>query len=522
MTVSTRIRSGFVLILVVATAACGRGSDESNVTSNTPAADQKIVAASSCENLGEQAEADGYLLECTATDNGSFWIAKGPVGQDPNSDNGSGSDSSSLLGTSCDAKSELTWTVIGVVVCDGGKYRFAVPEDFPPTPSGGYTSRPDWYPTLNQILGAGRPEPTCAASTVKFTHPVVPLDQLATTIPYGAMIGDHITPIDHAYLGIKSLEKPKTQRTEDDYIDVTAPADGIITELSSLGAPWTNRVTIDHGCGIYTLYMVLNRPSGVLADAYEEMTAKGGYLPLSVPVKAGEVFGQQRDNALDFNVFDGSQWLSGFASPVSYLTDDTWKPYTADYLPFFSGEIRTVMESSLQRTSAPRVGKIDHDVIGAAAGNWFLDGTFGYGGKSVDLYRNATTPIPGGPVEGKNANSWSHLSISPHEVDTEQWVFSIGWFTDPKGDFPQMLLGIPAGKPAPSQLTSVVGPVVYDLYQLGYTYKRPSGSEASAPVGYKLQRGQSKGRVVLHVNADGTLSLEVGTEFTSAKRTYRR
>jgi hypothetical protein len=268
--------------------------------------------------------------------------------------------------------------------------------------------------------------------------------------------------------------------------------------------------------------MVLNRPAGVLANAYEEMTAKGGYLTLSVPIKAGDMFGQQRDNALDFNVFDGSQWLSGFASPASYLTGDTWKPYTADYLPFFSGAIRTAMESSLQRTSAPRVGKIDHDVIGTAAGNWFLDGTFGYGGNSVDLYRNATTPIPGGTVEGKNSYAWSHLSISPHEVDTEQWVFSIGWFTDPKGDFPQMLLDIPAGKPAPAQLTSADGPVVYDLYQLSYAYTRSSGSEASAPVGYKLQRGQSKGRVILQVNADGTLSLEVGTEFTSAKRTYRR
>ena len=509
-------------ILVMATAACGSGSDKSNVNSNTPAADQKIVAASRCENLGEQAEADGNLLECTATDNGSFWLAVESVGQDPNSDNGAGSDSTATLGASCDTKSELTWTVIGVVVCDGGKYRFAVPEDFPPTPSGGYTNRPDWYPTLTQILGAGRPEPTCAASTVKFTHPVVPLDQLATTIPYGAMVGDHITPIDHAYLGIKSLEKPKTQRTEDDYIDVTSPADGVITELNSLGAPWTNRVTIDHGCGIYTVYMVLNRPSGVLATAYEELIAKGGYLPLSVPIKAGEVFGQQRDNALDFNVFDGSQWLSGFASPASYLTGDTWKPYTADYLPFFSGEIRTAMESSLQRISAPRVGRIDHDVIGTAAGNWFLDGTFGFGGKSVDLYRNATSPIPGGPAEGKNSYAWSHLSISPHEVDTEQWVFSIGWFTDPKGDFPQILLDIPAGQPAPSQLTSAVGPVVYDLYQIGYTYTRPEGSEASAPVGYKLQRGQSKGQVILQVNADGTLSLEVGTEFTAAKRTYRR
>lgn len=95
-------------ILVMATAACGSGSDESNVNSNTPAADQKIVAASSCENLGEQAEADGYLLECTATDNGSFWIAKGPIGQNPKSDNGSGSGSTATLGASCDAKSELT------------------------------------------------------------------------------------------------------------------------------------------------------------------------------------------------------------------------------------------------------------------------------------------------------------------------------------------------------------------------------------------------------------------------------
>ena len=51
-------------------------------------------------------------------------------------------------------------------------------------------------------------------------------------------------------------------------------------------------------------------------------------------------------------------------------------------------------------------------------------------------------------------------------------MFSIGWFTDPKGDFPQMLLDIPAGKPAPSQLTSAEGPVVYDLYQLSYAYTR--------------------------------------------------
>jgi len=320
---------------------------------------------------------------------------------------------------------------------------------------------------------------------------VIPLASLTTTIPYGMMIGDHVTPIDHAYLGLKSLEIPESQRKESDYVNVTAPGNGTITELSSLGAPWTNRVIIDHGCGVYSVYMVLNRPTGVLAKYVSEMNAKGGYLPLSVPIKAGEVFGQQRDNALDFNVFDGSQWLSGFAYPASYLTADTWKPYTADYLPFFSGAIRTAMENSLQRTTAPRVGKIDHDVIGSASGNWFLDGTVGYGGRATALYQNATTPIYSGPVDGKNSYAWSHLSISPHEVDVDQWVFSIGWFNDPKGDLQQMILDVSTGKPAPSSLTASSGAVVYDLYQLSYNYSKPAGSMASAPVGYKLQRGQS-------------------------------
>lgn len=38
------------------------------------------------------------------------------------------------------------------------------------------------------------------------------------------------------------------------------------------------------------------------------------------------------------------------------------------------------------KTSSPRVGKLDHDVIGTAAGNWFLDGTFGYGGNFNSVY----------------------------------------------------------------------------------------------------------------------------------------
>ena len=503
---------------VIGLAACGGSGGGADTQSESASGD--IREASPCDNVGERAEVDGLLLECTTTNNGTFWHAVGSA----SGDSGDSGDSGATLGSACEIANRLQWSVFGVLICDGGTFRYAVPDDFPAAPPGGYTSRPDWYPTITQILGSGKPEPECDSSQVAFSHPVVPLDRLTTTIPYGAMIGDHVTPIDHAYLGITSLSIPDSQRTESDYVDVTAPGDGTITELSSLGAPSTNRVTIDHGCGVYSVYMVLNRPSGVLAEAYEELTSKGGYMPLSIPITAGEVFGQQRDNALDFNVFDGSTWLSGFVNPASYLTGDTWKPYTADYLPFFSGDIRDAMTNSLQRTSQPRIGKIDHDVAKTASGNWFLDGTFGYGGKSISDYLTATSPVQGGPVEGKNSYSWSHLSISPHEVDTSRWIFSIGWFKDPKGDFPQMVLDIPVGSPTPDALTSANGPVVYDLYQLTHEYPGSGAGNNydSLPVGYSVGTGQPQGQVVLQVNSDGSLSVEFGSSFTSKKRVYRR
>ena len=428
------------------------------------------------------------------------------------------------LGSSCKKEGEIEWNGLVVVICKSGKVRYALSADFPKTPNGGYTSRPTWYPTLTQIMSGGNSvEPKCSPSSIKFSKPVVPLDKMAPSIPYGMMVAGHVTPIDHAYLGITSLSKSKSERTESEWVSVPAPGDGTITELSTLGAPDTNRVTINHGCNLYSVYMVLNKPSGVLAKYVDELAAKGS-INLNVKVKAGDEFGRQRDNMLDFNVFDGTQWLPGFANPASYLSMEAWKPYTADFLPFFSDDIRSGIEKWMQKTTSPRVGKIDHDVIGAAAGNWFLDGTFGYGGNFNSVYEKATSTVGGGQVEGKNDYSWSHLAIAPHEVDTSQWMFSTGWFNDPKGDSVQALLVIGSGQVTPDKLTSASGAITSQLAQ--FSYQEPAGSPARsagsmAPwaVGYKVVGGSNKGSVTLQVNADGSLSLEIGS---SGKRTYRR
>ena len=421
-------------------------------------------------------------------------------------------------------------------ICKGGKVSYVLATDVPKTPANGYTSRPDWYPTLSQILdGPGAKEPTCAPSSIKFTSPVLPLDQLAPSIPYGMMVGGHVTPIDHAYLGIKALSKSASQLTAADYVPVTAPADGVITELSNLGSPNSYRVVINHGCNLYSVYMVMNKVTGVLASLASQ-ASNSGYLKTNVKVKAGEEFGRQGETMLDFNVFDGTQWLSGFQNIQAYLTLDTWKPYTADYLPFFSSEIRTAMEAQLQKTSSPRVGKIDHDIAGTASGNWFLAGTNGYAGRLNSDYVNATTMIGSGSVPGKNDYSWSHLAIAPHQVDTKAWVFSSGWWNDPKGDADQAALIVSSGQVTPDKLTASSGMVVYQLAQLSYTppagvVPNPPGSMAPWPVGYTVVTGRERGVVALQVNADGSLSLELNTSitsisgftaFTAAKRTYNR
>ncbi len=524
------------------------------VASAKPAANKTATEGFLCtEGSAPTKSANGTTLYCTKGGDGkSSWRPQaqqgsgsgtGTGGGGGGGGNGSGGGNNQnasfklgQLGASCSKNGELAWNGLMTAICKNGKVSYVLATDVPKTPTNGYTSRPDWYPTLAQILGGpSAKEPSCSPSTIKFTSPVLPLDQLAPSIPYGYMVGGHVTPIDHAYLGLKSLSKSASQLTSADYVAVTAPADGVITEVSNLGSPNSHRVVIDHGCNVYSVYMVMNKVTGVLASLASQ-ASNNGYLKANVKVKAGEEFGRQAETMLDFNVFDGTTWLSGFQNPQAYLTQDAWKPYTADFLPFFSSDIRSAMEAQMQKTSSPRVGKIDHDIAGTASGNWFLAGTNGYGGRLNSDYENASAMLGSGAVPGKNDYSWSHLAIAPHQVDTKAWVFSSGWWNDPKGDADQAALIIGSGQIAPDKLTASSGMVVYKLAQLSYTppagvATNPPGSMAPWPVGYTVTTGSDKGVVALQVNADGSLSVEINTSitsisaftaFTSAKRTYNR
>ena len=522
------------------------GNSASNNT-NSGAVIEGVICDISKNSSGRSSA--GAALVCTKGSDGKYSWRPPQTGGGTGTGSGSGSGGGTNAGApSADDKTYLYGKRLGMscskdgvfglvdgalAICANAKVRYALQTDIPATPSGGYKVRPSWYPTLAQQFGES--EPKCAPSSIKFTSPVIPLDQIAPIIPYGAMIGGHVTPIDHAYLGVKSLYKAPASRTESDYISVTSPADGTITELSSLGSPTSHRVVIRHGCNLISVYMVLNRPSGVLAPYAAELASKGS-VNVNVAIKAGQEFGQQRDNALDFNVFDGTSWLSGFANPFSYTSQDQTKPYTANPLPFFTAAIQTAYQAQLQRATGNRIGKIDYDVIGAASGNWFLDGTIGYSGNLITTYKNATSLVIGGSVAGKNDYSWSHLAIAPEPVDTTKWIFSTGWWTNPDGDATQVMINIGDGQVTPDKLTAASGLVAYQL--VTFVANDPPGSPTGGPgyaiphaVGYTVGAGIVRGVVGLQVNTDGSLSVEINasmtsasqfTAFTGAKRTYHR
>ena len=433
------------------------------------------------------------------------------------------------IGTPCRA-GQYSYNGFLLVCSDRGTFRYALHEDVPPTPEGGYLARPSWFPTLGTIFRATNAPACSLTGRVTFTSPVIRPEDLVVTVPQGMVAGDHVTPIDHGYLGVKGLGIPRAARTEDDYVAITAPADAEVIEVSSLGSPTSMRVVLAHGCDTYSVYMVINRLTGALAHLQDDVQRGGRPELRGLRILAGEEFGRQRDNPLDFSVHDGASWLPGFLAPFAYTSSDSWKPYTVDPWPYFTPELAEFYESRMQRVSAPRWGVIDQDVPHTAAGNWFLDGTVGYSGRSVESVRSATTPLAGGPIDGKNSFAWSHLAFLRHWVQSARFIMSIGWWANEAGDPRAFLIDAVSGQPDPSQLTVNAGVVVYRLR----TWSSGPGlnNESPAPIGYDLVPGNVVlGLVAVQVNPDDSLTIEpvpgatdpaTFKAFTASKRIYRR
>ena len=281
-----------------------------------------------CKTAGEQTGIPNGTAICKADASGALhWESYNPNNPNGGGSNTGGSNPSGSapqsnnlrLGDACQTDGTFGYGDGMITICDKGKARYAVPTDVPAAPAGGYTKRPDWYPTLAEIFSPKVDE--CPNGKVTFGAPFLPLEHLTRTVPAGAMIAGHVTPIDHMYVGIDTLDREPSTLTDADYLPITAPADGWLIDVGSLGSPTSHRVVIVHGCGIVSVYMVINKLTGVLASVADSID-HGGRLEAPVPIKMGDEFGRSQgghDNPYD---------IDGPLTRVDWSAASEWRELT--------------------------------------------------------------------------------------------------------------------------------------------------------------------------------------------------
>lgn len=351
--------------------------------------------------------------------------------------------------------------------------------------------------SANQCRGEGAP----------YKLSVLPMkpEDFSHIVPYGIMIGAHVTPVDHQYFSPMIFRSPK------DTYEVRAMADSDIVGLEihppQNGSNGRIRLVFSITCTYFYYY-----------DLVTSVVPKIDFKNLPVPVKAGEVIGRIGGQTLDFAVWDTTRPLPGFVAPSRYYDAEPWKIYTADPLEYYAPDIRATALSKYVRQADPRSGKIDYDVDGTLAGNWFREGTGGYGG-----------------LKGEGAGGYwtGHLSFAPDWYDPSIFYISVGYLASENGAPDNQFL-VPRGAPGPAQVNVDSGLVKYPLTSHwswrktdGTTWDNMSFADA---VTVDDSRATAEGCALVQMVEARKLTFETFLKkdcgsaggFTSAAKTYTR
>jgi len=344
--------------------------------------------------------------------------------------------------------------------------------------------------------------------TVQFTFPPRKIGDIGIIEPMGLMLSAHVTPIDHQYY----YPSVWTQElSEESMKDVFSPADGVVTELQSMPAYFNQgkgtqygdyRLIIHFTCEFYAIYIHVNQ----LSDKLKNAVGNGERITAPVEVNAGEYIGRAR--AFDFSVHYEKSFLTGFVVPEHY-SREAWKIHTVDPFDYFAPEVKAQLLTKNIRTDSPLGGKIDRDIDGRLAGNWFEENTNGYQGTRDPEY-------------------WvTHASFSPNALDEEQFIISLGDFAGEAKQF-----GAKGNSPDPKTVGVETGLVKYELVE--FEHKDETGNywnRMSYVKGLKAENmNEVRGTVLVQLLEKRKLKLEVFpgkkasevSGFTSTAKTYER
>jgi hypothetical protein len=330
---------------------------------------------------------------------------------------------------------------------------------------------------------AATTDPTAAPcdGDVTFSHAPVDLDAVEYLTPFGLMTDSHVTPVDHQYF--QNFVEPDRE------IAVYAPGAGRVTSIQHFGAPVTEdpqgivddfRIVIEHTCTVSSIFIHIGELIPRLA-AFDP--GVGNYASVDVPVEAGERIGTFTGN-VDYNLVDLAFTTDGLIDPASYA-QEPWKIHVPDTFAFFEEPIAQQMADLSLRIVEPRGGRFTYDIDGRLVGNWFREGTNGYGGADPDRY-------------------WAgHLAFAYNHIDPTMVMVSIGTFQDRSGQF-----AVAGNGPDPADVTAGSGPVVYQLVDWDYRVDGERWDRISYAAGIEATPGTEASGIIA-VELTGTRELRV-------------
>ena len=256
------------------------------------------------------------------------------------------------------------------------------------------------------LLNANRPTVVKHSKSAPVTFTCIPLESNAYSeiIPLG-----NLNPPGHTFPS-EFINFVLINETGSEIYDVRAPAAGVITGIKY--NPYTvgnveyddYDVRITHTNTFESIfYHLSDLNESILDKAGDLMPNSQEWVPVSLPVEAGEVFGKAKVRPGEYTL----AWLVvNWEGPPKFIHPETYPPRTAYAvcpLDYLTDSLKNEAFQKVKRTDEPRGGKIDFDMLGRLSGNWFLEG----GEPCVWNYNN-------------------HLAIVYHWINASQIVVSIG------------------------------------------------------------------------------------------------
>lgn len=331
------------------------------------------------------------------------------------------------------------------------------PKQCPTKTATGCNHGDETLPTYTTPVEAGKSlsNNNCEGEGVPYKLGHLPMDEadFSIVLPYGMMIGGHVTPIDHQYFSPRDYNSPV------DSYPVYAMADSTIVAIqqrTNTQHPATEyNIRFAVTCTFLYYYDLVTSLAPDIQQIFDDANKTNSHTPLVIKVKEGQLIGHIGGRTLDFAVYDTTKTLPGFVVPQHY--GERWKIYVADPLNYYTDSLKQIILSRYVRTVEPLSGKIDYDIDGKLIGNWFLEGSSGYGDGSMgeDYFKG-------------------HLAFAPDNIDPTRFIISIGSLYKQVQDDSQMQHMIANGPPPPNEVGMESGLVKYDL--VSWRYMKPDGS----------------------------------------------